>query len=55
MKNRVHSYDDDLPLNKILWFFDLIIIVESVFQIKIRYHPQIHIYECEGEEYEYEY
>ena len=27
MKIRLDSYDDDLPLNKILWFSDLNIIV----------------------------
>ena len=45
MKTRLDSYDDDLPLNKILWFSDLYIIEESVFQIKDNYHPQIHINE----------
>ena len=34
MKVRLDSYDDYLPLNKILWFPDLNIIVESVYQIK---------------------
>ena len=52
MKIRLDSYDDDLPLNKILWFFDLNIIVEPVFQIKDKYHSQIQIHECECEEYE---
>ena len=51
MKIRLDSYDDDLPLNKILWFSGLNIIVESVFQIKDKYHHQIHIHECECEEY----
>ena len=40
MKIRLDSYDDDLPLNNILWFSDLNIIVESVFQIKDKYHPK---------------
>ena len=53
MKIRFDSYDDDLPLNKIIWFSDLNIILESVFQIKDKYHPQIYIHECECEEYEY--
>ena len=35
----LNSYDDDLPLNIILWFSDLNTIVESVFQIKDKYHP----------------
>ena len=52
MKIRLDSHDDDLPLNKILWFSDLNIILESVFQIKGKYHPQIHIGECECEEWE---
>ena len=34
MKIKFDSYDDDLPLNKILWFSDLNILIESVFQIK---------------------
>ena len=55
MKIRLDSYDDNLPLNKILWFLDLNTIAESVFQIKDKYHSQGHIHECECEEYEYEY
>ena len=52
MKIRFDSYDDvdDLPLNKISCLSDLNIIVESVFQIKDKYHPQIRIHECEYEE-----
>ena len=53
LKIRLDSYDDNLPLNKILWFSDLNIIVESVFQIKDQYHPETHIQECVSEEYEY--
>ena len=53
MKIRLDSYDDDLPLNKILWFSDLNIIVESVFQIEDKDPSQVHIHECECEEYEY--
>ena len=34
MKIRLDLYDDDLPLDKILCFSDLNVIVESVFQIK---------------------
>ena len=52
MKSRFGLYDDDLPLNKILCFSDLDIIVESVFQIENEYYPQIHLNECE---YECEY
>ena len=53
MKIRLDSYDDDyLPLNKILCFSELGIIVESVFLIKNGYYPLIHINGCE---YEYEY
>ena len=47
IKIRFYSYDDDLLLDKILCFSVLDIIVESVFQIKDKYHPQIHIHECE--------
>ena len=53
MKIRLDSYDDNLPLKKMLLFSDLNIIIESVFQIKDMYHPQIPIHECECEEYEY--
>ena len=52
MKIRIDSYHDDLPLDKTLWFSILDIIVESAFQIKNEYYPQIHINECE---YEREY
>ena len=48
MKIRFNSYDD-LPLNKILYIAVLNIIVESVFQIKNEYYPQIHREECEYE------
>ena len=51
MKITFDVYDEDLPLNKILWFSDLNIIVESVFQIKDKYYPQIHIDECECEKW----
>ena len=51
MKIRLVSHDD-LPFNKILCFSDLNILCESVFQIKNKYYPQIHINECE---YELEY
>ena len=49
IKIRLDSYNDDLPLDKILCFSILDIIVESVFQIKHKYHPQTHIHECEYE------
>ena len=49
MKIKFDAYDEDLPLNKILWISDLNIILESVFQIKDNYYPQIHIHECECE------
>ena len=55
MKIRLDSYDVDLPLNKILLFSDLNIIQNLFCQIKDKYHPQIHIHECECEEYKYEY
>ena len=51
MKIKFDAYDEDLPLNKILWFSDLNTIAESVFQIKDKYYPQIHIHECECEEW----
>ena len=51
MKITVDSYDD-LPLNKMLYFSNLNILWESVFQIENEYYPQIHINECE---YECEY
>ena len=49
MKIKFDSYDDDLPLDKILCFPDLNMIVESVFQIENEYYPQIQINECEYE------
>ena len=51
MKINFDAYDEDLPLNKILWFSDLNIIVESVFQIKDKYYPQLHIHECKCEKW----
>ena len=47
MKIKFDSYDDDddLPLNKIFWFSDLNIVVESAFQIEDMHYPQIHIVE----------
>ena len=51
MKIRFDAYDEDLPLNEILWFSDLNIIVESVSQIKGKYYPHIHIHECECEKW----
>ena len=46
-KIRLDSYDDDLPLGKVLCFSVLNIIAESVFQIKNKYYPQIHIHESQ--------
>ena len=51
MKTKFDSCDEDLPLNNILWFSDSNIIVESVFQIKGKYYPQIHIHEYKCEEW----
>ena len=53
MKIRLDSYDDDLPLARLLSFSVLSIAVESVFQNENKYYPQIHIHEC-GYEWEYE-
>ena len=50
IKIKFDSYYD-LPSNKILWFSDLNIIVESDFQIKDKYYPQIHVHEWECEEW----
>ena len=49
--NKFGGYDEDLSLNKMLWFSDLNIIVESVFQTKNKYYFQIHIHECECEKW----
>ena len=49
MKIRLDSYDDDLPLCKILKFSVLNIVVKSVFQNENKYYPKIHIHECEYE------
>ena len=46
MKIRLESYDD-LLLNKVICFFILDIIVESVFEVESKYYPQSHINECE--------
>ena len=40
------SSDDDLPLNKILNFHMLTIIVRSVFEEDGKYYPQIFLDEC---------
>ena len=45
MQIRLDSHGD-LPLNKILCFSVLNIIVESVFQTENKFYPQIHIDEC---------
>ena len=52
IKSRFDLYDDNLPLDKMLRFFDLNIMLESVFQIKDKSHPRIHIHESEYKEYE---
>ena len=46
MKIRLDSYDDDLPLGKVLIFSVLNIVVKSVFQIENEYYPKTHIHEC---------
>ena len=43
MKIRFDSYDDDQPSDKISYFSDLNIIVESVFRIENEYYPQSHL------------
>ena len=40
------SSDDDLPLNKQLKFFNLTIIVRTVFEEDGKYYPQILLDEC---------
>ena len=50
IKIKFDSYYD-LSSNKILWFSHLNIIVESDFQIKDKYYPQIHVHEWECEEW----
>ena len=45
MKMRFSS-DDDLPLNKQLKFFNLTIIVRTVFEDDGKYYPQIFLDEC---------
>ena len=53
MKLRLDSYDDDLPLGKILRLSVLNIVVKSVFHNENKYYLQIHIHGCEYEcEYE---
>ena len=43
MKIRFDSYDDDQPSDKISYFSNLNIIVESVFRIENEYYPQSHL------------
>ena len=45
MKIKFNS-DDDLPLNKQFTFFNLIIIVRTVFEEHGKYYPQIFLDEC---------
>ena len=33
--------DDDLPLNKVIKFFDLTVIIRSIFEKDGKYYPQI--------------
>ena len=40
------SLDNDLPLNKQLKFFNLTIIVRTVFEEDGKYYPQIFLGEC---------
>ena len=52
MKIRLDPYGD-LPLDKVLRFSVLNIIVEFFFKMKNKYYPQIHIHECEYEREHY--
>ena len=45
MKIKFNS-DDDLPLNKLLKFIYLTIIVRTVFEEDSKYYPQIFLDEC---------
>ena len=45
MKIKFNS-DDDLPFNKQLRFFNLTIIVRTVFEEDGKYYPQIFLDEC---------
>ena len=45
MKIKFNS-DDDLPLNKQLNFFNLTIIVRTIFKEDGKYYPQIFIDDC---------
>ena len=40
MKIKLDS-DDDLPLNKVMKFYDLIVIIRSIFEKDGKYYPQI--------------
>ena len=40
------SSDDNSPLNEILRFYNLTIVVRSVFQEDKKYYPQIFLGEC---------
>ena len=44
--NTKFNSDDDLPLNKQLKFFDLTIIVRTIFEEDGKYYPQIFLDDC---------
>ena len=45
MKIKFNS-DDDLSLVKILTFYDIVIVVRSVFNDGNKYHPQLFLDDC---------
>ena len=38
--------DDDIPLNKELYFPTITVIIRCVFEKDGKYHPQCYLYEC---------
>ena len=38
--------DDDLPLNKVMKFYDLTVIIRSIFEKDGKYYPQIFLDDC---------
>ena len=40
------DFDDNLPLNKTLKLYDMIIVIRSIFEENAKFYPQIYLYEC---------
>ena len=38
--------DDDIPLNKVLYFPTIAVIIRCVFEQNVKYYPQVYLDEC---------